>query len=181
MNVYLPHIIGGFGVLAFVISYLCRTRRGILAFNILARTLFVFQYILIGGYEGAVQNGIGMLCAVLANNKEKDIFKNRLLLWMSFIWILTIGGGIMSWVSFLSLLPIIAMLLQNSSLWMTKPNMIRTLSLAGIPFWIIYNIISGVYTAAVCDTLSAISIITAFVKYNFKGGLKSGNINRIDK
>lgn len=74
---YIPHIIGSFDVLAFIVSYQQHTRKGILAFNILARTLFVIQYIMLSAFEGAMMNGIGIICAGLADNKEKGVLKDK--------------------------------------------------------------------------------------------------------
>lgn len=165
---YIPHIIGSFGVLAFVISYLHHTRKGILAFSILARTLFVIQYIMISAFEGAMMNGVGIICAVLADNKEREALKNKLMFLLIGAWILTAATGVMVWESAISIIPIIAMLLQNSALFMTKPKMIRILCLAGIPFWLTYNLISGAYSAVVSDILSAASMITAMITYDFK-------------
>lgn len=165
---YIPHIIGILGVLAFVISYQQRTGKGIIACTVTARTLFVIQYILLGAYEGAAQNGVGALSAILAENKEKRIFAGRVGLWLGFIYVLTVGVGILSWKSPLSFLPIMAMILQNTALWMKKPKAIRLLCLAGIPLWLTYNFISHAYSSMACDILSAVSIGAALIRYDLK-------------
>ena len=70
---YIPHIIGLLGVLSFVISYQQKSRKGIIAFSIVARVCFIIQYVLLSAFEGAAQNAIGCVCALMAENKLDGI------------------------------------------------------------------------------------------------------------
>lgn len=163
---YIAQFIGILGILAFLISYQQRTRRGIIVANIIARVLILTQYVLLGAYAGAAQNAVAIVFAILAEHKDKKIFKENLLFWMGLMYVCIIGAGALSWTGMESLLPIFGMLLQTSALWMTKPRTIRILSLVGTPFWSVYNVLNGAYSALVCDILGAVSIGVAFVRYD---------------
>lgn len=167
---YLPHIIGFMGVICFTIGYQQKSRKGILIFNLSARICFIIQYILLLAFDGAVQNLIGGVCALMAEHKNKDIFAKRIWMWVGIIWILTISAGIASWSSIFSLLPIIGMVLQNAALWLNKPKTIRLLSFAGLPFWFIYNLHQGAIMANVSDVMCGISMITGLVRHDLKKG-----------
>ena len=165
---YIPHIIGLLGVLSFVISYQQKSRKGIIAFSIVARICFIIQYVLLSAFEGAAQNAIGCVCALMAENKNKDIFSKRVWLWVGLVWVLTITAGVASWTSIFSLLPVLGMLLQNTALWINKPKTIRILTFMGLPFWITYNLHSMAYTAIISDVMCAVSLLTALYRYDFK-------------
>lgn len=162
----IAHIIGVAGIIAFVISYQQRTRKGIIISSIIARGLFIAQYVLLGAYEGAIMNFVGNFSAILAENKEKSFIKKNRYWFVGIVYITTILSGILTWESAVSFLPVIAMLLQNTALWATRERTIRILSLLGLPFWFSYNTLSGAYTSMISDIFCATSLIVALIRYD---------------
>ena len=67
--------------------------------------------------------------------------------------------------SFLDVLPIIGVLLHTNAFWISSERIIRRISLAGSPFWLVYNLASRAYGSAVGDLLSMGSIVIAMIKY----------------
>lgn len=160
-------LIGYAGVLGFIISYLQKSRKGIIAFSFSARLLFVIHYILLGGYAGAIQNAVGGIASAVSAQRGKKPFDSSLT--PIFIIALTIVGGIFTFDSelgIISVLPVMAMILQNSALWFKNQTLIRIVTLAGIPLWFIYNITKGSAPGMTSDALSTASLITAIVKYD---------------
>ncbi len=72
---YIPHILGGLGVLAFIISYQQRTRRGIIACTVTARFFCIIQYILLSALEGAAHNVVGAAVALCAEKKGYGVYQ----------------------------------------------------------------------------------------------------------
>lgn len=160
------HIVGVFAVLAFVISYQQKTRKGIIISSIIARGLFIVQYVFLGAFEGAVMNFVGIFCAILAENKDKKIIYKYRYLFMAIVYLATFAAGAVTWKGLISILPIMAMLLQNTALWVNRERTIRLFSLAGLPFWFSYNTLSSAYTAMISDTFCTVSLLVALIRYD---------------
>lgn len=160
-------MIGYTGVLCFIISYLRKTRKGIILFSFLARILFVTHYILLGGYSGAIQNAVGGVASVISGKRGQKPFDSKYT--PVFIVALTLVCGVVTFDAskgIISLLPVAAMVLQNTALWLKKQTHIRLMTLAGIPIWFAYNFSNGSIPAMTSDTLSAISLVTALIRYD---------------
>ena len=160
-------MIGYVGVLSFIISYVQKSRKGILFFSFLARGFFVTHYILLGGYAGALQNGCGGVAAALSGLKGKKPYDSPLI--PIFIIAMTVACGYFAYdktIGLISLLPATAMVIQNLALWMKKQTNIRIFTLVGIPLWFIYNFNMGSIPAMICDTVSASTLVLAIVKYD---------------
>ena len=172
-------MIGYAGVLGFILSYLQKTRKNIIFFTFLGRVFFVTHYILLGGYSGAVQNAIGGIASAISSQRGKKPFNSAAS--PVFIILLTVCGGILTFdaeLGVISVLPVIAMIMQNSALWLKNQTHIRILTLIGIPFWLVYNFTKSSPPAMTSDVLSAISLISALLRYDIipaikrKGGKK---------
>ena len=64
-------------------------------------------------------------------------------------------------------------MLQVSALWITDEKKIRLVSFLGVPFWLIYNLISQAYGATVGSVLCMISIGSAIYRYDIKGAINA--------
>ena len=67
--------------------------------------------------------------------------------------------------SWLDLFSLTGVLLHTSAFWITNEKIIRRVSLAGSPFWFVYNISSKAYGSAIGDALTMCSIIIAMIRY----------------
>lgn len=165
-------LFGYVGVLGFVLSYIQKSRKGIIFFSFLSRLSFTTHYVLLGVYSGAVQDAIGGVASAVSSQRERYESKGRAYAVAAPIVIvgMTLLGGVLTYDrarGMMSLLPVIAMLLQNPALWLKKQLHIRLMTLAAIPFWFSYNFLSRSIPAMMCDTLSVISLVTALIRYNF--------------
>ena len=162
-------IIGYCGVASFIISYLQKSRRNIVFFSFLARVFFITHYLFMGkaGLSGALQNASGGAAAALSGLKGKKPYDSVVM--PILIVVLTLALGIASYRpenGIITLLPVLAMLIQNPALWFRKQRNIRLMTLAGIPIWFIYNFSMGSIPAMTSDTLSASALVYAIVRYD---------------
>ena len=168
MNI-IANIIGICAVISFVLSYQIKNRRGIVAVNAVSRALYVLQYVLLGAFEGAVLDVVGIIASVLAQNKDRPAVKKRLKLVILGVNVLIIVCGILLYESPVSLLPMIGVLLHTGAFWFTNEKKIRAMSFLGSPFWFAYNLISTAYGSSIGDVLTMISIGAAIIRYDIKG------------
>lgn len=171
-------LIGYCGVLSFITSYAQKSRKSIVFFSFLARVFFVTHYILLGGYAGAVQNLGGGAAAALSGLKGKKPYDSPFV--PIAIVIITAVCGIVTFdksLGFISVLPAVAMLIQNPALWLKNQRNIRLMTLAGIPVWFIYNFSMGSVPAMTSDTLSASALIYSLVRYDLLPYIKAKKKN----
>ncbi len=165
----IANIIGVLAVVLFVLSYQRKTRRGIILCNILSRGLYVVQYLLLGAFEGAVLDILGMGVSLLAQKKDTPAIKRYLPAVIITTDIVVVAVGLCLYENIFSLLPICGVLLHTGAFWMTKERRIRAVSFLGSPFWFVYNLVSHAYGSAIGDAMTMVSIAVAIVRYDVLG------------
>jgi hypothetical protein len=159
-------IVGIFAVCLYLLGYLQKNRKNIIILNLSSRILYTVQYILLGAFEGAALDVCGSASSVLAQNKNRGIIKKYFLLFFIGVNLVIIAIGLSLYVNLFSLFPIVGVLLHTSAFWMDDEKWIRRVSLAGCPFWLIYNFVSGAYGSCIGDILSMVSIGIAMTRYD---------------
>ena len=174
----IPQIIGITGTVLYILCFQLKHRIGIILMNATSRLLFVIQYCLLGAFAGAILDILGITAAFVATKKDKEFFKKHAILIFALTVAVILAGGIFSivlafkametvtpWAIILSILPTVGVLLHSSAFFLTEERKIRLLSLAGSPFWFVYNTASKAYGSSVGDVLSMASIISAMIRY----------------
>lgn len=177
----IAQVIGIVAVIIYVLSYQQKTRRGIILFNLVARTLFCVQYFLLGAFSGAVLEIAGAVSSAVAERKNVGIIAKCKVLFFTLTSLFVVFGGLIVYENFFSLLPIFGVLLHTGALWLDEEKKIRIVSLFGSPFWFIYNINSRAYGSAVGDTMAMISIIVAMIRYKKQNEKASQDIKTQDE
>ncbi len=168
MKELLAQGIGISAVILFLLSYQMKKRQGIIITNIISRSLYIVQYILLGAYSGAVLDVLGMLSSIVAERKHHKHIKNHArLIFISMNCSITLVGLFIAFLnkSLLDILPIIGVVLHTSAFWLNDERIIRKVSLLGSPFWFVYNFLSRAYGSAIGDILTIVSIIIAMFHY----------------
>ncbi len=156
--------VGVIAVAAFLLSYQLKTRKNILACNILSRVLYILQYVLLFAFEGAVLDITAMIASLFAQKKDSHFIKNHLKAVIITVNICIIAIGLVFYKNIFSLFPIIGVLFETGALWLTKEKHIRIVSLLGAPFWFVYNIANSAYGSAVGNVLTVISLVVAIIR-----------------
>ena len=163
---YIANAIGIAAVVMFVLSYQQKKRQGIVLCNVISRALYVVQYLLLGAFEGAVLDIVGMVASVLAQKKDAPFIKKHLKAVIIGVNILIIVFGIALYKSPMSLLPMFGVLFHTGAFWLEKEKNIRIISFIGSPFWLIYNLASGAFGSAIGDVMTMASIGLAILRYD---------------
>lgn len=166
-NMHIPALITGIAaVVFFLLSYQQKTRSRIIAFNVLSRTLYVLQYLLLHAFEGAALDILGMLSSLLAQRKNSAWIKKHEKAVFIGVNIVIVGIGLLLYENIFSLFPIAGVVLHTSAFWIDEEKRIRLVSLLGSPFWLVYNLVSGAYGSAAGDLMTIGSICIAIWKYD---------------
>ena len=57
----IAQVVGLFAVATFLISYQLKKRKNIIVCNAVSRVLYIIQYIMLGAFEGAILDILGVL------------------------------------------------------------------------------------------------------------------------
>ncbi|MBE7035893.1 MAG: YgjV family protein [Ruminococcaceae bacterium] len=161
-------VIGIIAVILYLSCYQQKKRSRIILFNATSRVLYIIQYILLGAFEGATLDILGTISSVLAQKKNTPFIKKNMKWFIVGLNLLIIGAGLPLYKNIFSLFPLIGVILHTDAFWMDDEKRIRQISLAGSPFWLIYNFVNQAYGSCVGDVLSIISLVTAMFRYDFK-------------
>ena len=161
-------IIGFIAVSLYLLGYLQKKRKSILAFNLSSRVLYILQYLLLGAFEGAVLDVAGAISSVVAGRKDTAFIKKCKIPVIILVNLVIIGLGLLVYESSLSLLPIAAVMLHTGAFWLDDEKWVRRISLLGCPLWFIYNFASEAYFSSVGDFLSFVFIIVSIIRFDIK-------------
>ena len=167
----IPQIIGFLAVALFLLSYQQKKRSNIIMMNVVSRILYILQYLLLGAYAGAVLDVLGAVASVVASEKDEGFVKKHLKTVIVLMNVLIVGAGLtIAWFnrSWLDLFSLMGVLLHTGAFWLSSEKIIRRISLAGSPFWFIYNLLSHAYGSAVGDLLTMGSILLAMYRHREK-------------
>ena len=171
----IPQFIGLLAVATFLLSYQQKKRKNIILFNVISRCLYILQYLLLGAFSGAVLDILGAVASVVAGKKHTGLIKKHLTLVIFSMNGLIVAAGLTIAIinqSWLDLFSLAGVLLHTGAFWLSSEKIIRRISLAGSPFWFVYNFLSRAYGSAVGDLLTMGSILLAMYRHREK---KSSN------
>ena len=164
----MAHVLGILAVATFLLSFQFKTRRNILAVNLLSRALYIIQYILLGAFEGAVLDFSGFVLSFFARFKETEKVKKYFPVIITLVNVLLLIIGLVMYEDVFTLFAIAGIILEVSALWLTKEKNIRILTLFSAPCWFAYNFANHAYGSVVGNVLLVISVVVAMWRLDFK-------------
>ncbi len=172
-------IIGILGVSTFLLSYQLKKRKNIIVVNAISSVLYVLQYILLGAFEGAALDILAAVSTVAAHNKDKGFIKRHTKLVITILTLSFCIAGMVFYKNIFSLCSVAGAILQNSAFWITKEKILRRVSFAASPFWLVYNLTSGAYGSAIGSALSIVSIGLAILRYDILRAEPTNDVTEI--
>lgn len=160
---YLAQACGVITLLLTVSSVQFNYKEKIIFINMLANIMCAIQYFLLSAITGAVMSIVnGIRCFVFYILKKKNI-KPAIYVLIIFE-IITVAGGILTWQSAWSLLPISVSMIFTYCMWQDNVQVVRIGSgVAGIG-WAVYNVIVQAYVGAFQQLCQFISASLAVIK-----------------
>ena len=178
MNIFLvAQFLGVLSMICMMLSSWQLKRKNILFYLIFDNIFCFLQYILLGAYNGAFTNIIGLFRTMTFSKKGSDEFyKTNNILYIILTLYATVG--ILTYKNILGLFPTIASLFYAIVLWQEKPKYIRIGTSIMLFMWFLYNIFVAAYIGAVCEGVMLISSIFAIIKIDIiKNSKKENNFS----
>lgn len=158
-------IIGFIGLLFFVLSFQQKSRNRILLLMVFGQAIFLFHYIFLGAWTAVGMNLVGMARTVVFQYKEKKDWAGHVI-WLPVFILLFAAAGLFAGESWLGVLPVLAMSIETTGLWMKNLRVLRIINLFPHPFWFTYNLIKGSWAGMICEIFVLASIIVAIIRYD---------------
>ena len=167
----ISQIIGITAVVLYLLSFQLKRRGQIASVSCLSYLLYVVQYLLLGALSGAVMDVLSAVSSFFAGKKNTPRFRRYAKATALFFLFAIIAAGLILALAqrdWFELLPIAGAALQSGGLWFNNEQTIRIFGMAGAPFWLIYNIGTQAYGAAIGTALTILSILSALARYKEK-------------
>jgi hypothetical protein len=150
--------VGLMGLIFSVLAYQEKTRNGILSRQSMGSIVYVAHYLLLSAWTGALTNAIVFVRNQVFMRKDEHAWANHPA-WMYFFMLLAVAIVPFTWQGYISLLPMVALLLGIYARWYDDPTRIRLFALIGTMLWIPYNIAVHSYAGLAVDAVIAGAII----------------------
>lgn len=162
------------GVVALIFSILAwnaRTRKNILYLQGVNVGLFIFQYILLGAYTGAVVQCITLSRnLVFAKKGEKKWADNPL--WPFIFMALAIITLVIFWQGWVSIFPVIGVIIGTYGMSKDQPKTMRRYILSTALVWIPYDLLVHSYSGFVNDIISYVALIIGMYRHDREKTIK---------
>ena len=170
----------GFVAMALgIASFQRKKRNSIIAFQMSASSLWMLQFILLGGYTGAIQNGIAIVRGAFFAQKDRLRWVSSRITPAIFITAFIIAGIFTFGAEGpITLLPVAAMIIQTVALFCNNENRIRYLSLMVSPLWLIYDFRTGTVAGVICESFTICSIIISLIRFRTKRNTKAEDLSK---
>jgi len=168
--------IGMFGLIFAIFSFQNNKRNLILFFLGMAQMFFIFHFVLLGIWTAAAMNIVGSTRTFFFIFRGRKKWTDSIAIMFIFICLFLIAG-VTSWQNWLSILPIIAMIIETIGLWQKNPRLIRFIVFVPHPMWLTYNFIHRSYPGVLTEVFILVSLITGIIRFDILPCIRERNIS----
>jgi len=161
----IAQIIGFVGLGILVYHFQINKRSGMLSWKLLSLIVFTIHFSLLGAWTGAAMNSIGGVRIYIYKFRESRKWADNKIWPYVFIIIFWIFG-ILTWIDYYSIFPVIGMTTGTLAYWCKKPVHIRLLALISPPVWFIYNFIVGSYAGMIGSIFIFSSTLIGLIRFD---------------
>lgn len=165
-------IANGFGVLStlcFIISFQIKSNRALFIVQSIANVFYGTQFYLLGATGGL----FNMFMQIVRNLLLCKINDWKWLNWKGCAPIFCIPSliyMIITWNSWLDILPFIAFSVGTFCFWTNSAKMLRLSELICVaPAWMLYDFISGAYGGVLNELVILGSVVASIIRFGWKG------------
>mgnify|MGYP003293961540 CR=1 FL=1 len=156
-------IIGfGYMILGFFV-FRNISRNASITIKAVCDALAAIHFALLGQWTGCIVCTINIGRGICFSQKGKKKWASALYIPILFI-LLTIGGSLLGWTGWESLLPMIGSCLAVVGYWCKDTKYLRLFNLAGISLWLVYGIITLSVSTIIGNVVYITSILITMVR-----------------
>ena len=171
MGAYSMWIAQGFGILAvicFLVSYQVKSNRGLYVMQALGCVAFSVQFLLLDAASGCISQ-----IFIIVRNMMLSMYNQwawvRWKGWVPIFILLAVLVTYVTWDGPISLLPMVPMTAGTIALWTNNAGIIRLAGMTCLsPAWILYDILTGAYSAILNELIVIGSAIVSIIRYGWR-------------
>ncbi len=163
----------GIVAMAFnILSYQCKTAKGVIAMHIFGAGIFAISFLMLGSYTGGMLNIIAAIQSLLFFYKEKTKVDRPI--WIGIFALVFIGTYFVTLFLLMDaprpidyvieVLPVIGMMFVTLAFRHDQAAKVRLLGLGSSSTWLVYNICQFALGAIICEVLSLGSILIGMLR-----------------
>ena len=158
--------IGIVGIIAGLSAFQCNKHSHALALKMTEEGSFGIQYLLLGGYTGAVLNLVGIFRNLIFTYLGKKDKQNELKYARIILSIVFAVLGLLSWEGYISILIIFAKVLSTLAYGTTNMKKMRMMLSVTCVCWICYNTYVGSIAGVISDSCNFVSVMIGIIRYD---------------
>ena len=159
-------LIGVIGIIAGLSALQCNKHSHALLLKMTEEASFGIQYVLLGGYTGAVLNGVGIFRNLIFTYLGKKDDQKALKYARIILGILFAVLGFLSWEGAISILIIFAKVLSTCAYGTTNMKKMRIMLSVTSLCWICYNAYVGSLAGVFSDSCNLVSCVIGMIRYD---------------
>lgn len=162
----IAQIVGFVAMAIGIVSFQFNSRKKILVIQVVMAMVWVLHFLILGVKTGMVLNifgGLRFFVYSFKNEKWKKAWFVPVIFSLIFI-----ACGILTYESWISLLPMTAMVIASFAMWMDNTKYLRYLNLPSSFLWLVYDFCSRSVAGSCNEAFCIISIIVAMFRFDRK-------------
>ena len=156
-------ILSVIGVIIGFISFQMKTDKEVLTLQTVVTVLFTAHYILLGAYDAAILNAVGIIRNFVYHNKDKKFYSPKI--FPVLFAIIMVILGLFSWENWSSILVIIGLAINTVFLSCNNPQTLRKSILVSSPMVLLYNILKFSIGGMIYESVVIVSSIIGIFRY----------------
>lgn len=168
--------VGLCGFTATIISYQSKSRKKLLLLQLLSTTCWMVHFALRSAWSGSILNAVGALRCIIFASRGEDSRAGKLADWIGWIPVfiaLSVLCTALTWQGWMSLLPMVGMVLTTFAQRATTARLVRLITLPNDPLWLLYNALSGSISGVITEVCIMISIIVGMLRHDRQAAQQS--------
>lgn len=160
-----------FGIIStifFLLSYQVKSNKALYLIQAAGCGTFAIQYLLLGAYSGCLSQLFVILRNLMLSRYNQWPWvrcKSWVSVFIAFALIITR----LTWSGPISLIPLLVMIAGTIGMWTNNAGLIRLVGLTFIsPPWIIYDCVTGAYSAIVTEVLVMAVVVSSIVRFGWR-------------
>lgn len=161
-------IIGFAGTALFILSFQIKENKKLFAMQLASFVVCAVHFFMLGAITGSGTMAINSLrCIIMYFYNDKAWARRKF--WPVLLVIVYFINAVLTWDTWLSVLPLIGTLSCTYACWSRNPRTIRVINLTlGSPTWLIYDIVQGSISGSIMESLTILSILISIIRYGWK-------------
>lgn len=161
----MAQVIGILALIVLMLSFQKNDKKVLLKYQTFSSLLYAIQYVFLSAYTGCLMNLTCMARNIVFNkyNNQKIPFY-----WLFIIITLMLVFSLITYIGFISLLPMSAVILYSIAIWYGNLKLIRCTEVVSCSLFIIYNIKVLAITGLVATVIELVAALISIYRFDIK-------------